>query len=238
MSRPDEGRLVEVITLSLEDGVAAEAGGAGRLEVVRDIHEDGLTPPVALVEQLLARVSIPLRVMVRPRNTFVVGDADHRAAIARDAARFADLPVDIVTGYVSAEAGGTVGIDEDALALVAERVPRARITVHRAIERVTGNPAAALHRCPAVDRVLSSGGAGEWGARAGQLAGLQDAITPVRVIVGGGVTPEAVDALAQHTALAELHVGRIARAEASFDRPVDAQVVAALVARWRGASHS
>lgn len=237
MSRPDEGRLVEVITLSLEDGVAAEAGGAGRLEVVRDIHEDGLTPPVALVEQLLARVSIPLRVMVRPRNTFVVGDADHRAAIARDAALFADLPVDIVTGYVSAEAGGTVGIDEDALALVAERVPRARITVHRAIERVTGNPAA-VHRCPAVDRVLSSGGAGEWGARAGQLAGLQDAIKPVRVIVGGGVTPEAVDVLAQQPALTELHVGRIARAEASFDRPVDAQVVAALVARWRGESHS
>jgi copper homeostasis protein len=38
--------LLEVIVLSVEDARAAEEGGADRLEVVRDIHLGGLTPPL------------------------------------------------------------------------------------------------------------------------------------------------------------------------------------------------
>jgi copper homeostasis protein len=223
---------LEVITLSVEDGHAAEAGGATRLEVVRDIHADGLTPDRRLVEQLLARVGIPLRVMIRPRNTFLVGDDRHRDEIAADAARFADLPVDVVTGYVRAGADGSAEIDEAALALVAERTPHARITVHRAIERVSGDPAAALRRCAAVDRVLSGGGAGSWASRAQALVRLQDAVAPVRVIVGGGVSMAGIDALAPCASLRELHVGRLARTGESYDAPVDARLVATLRDRW------
>ena len=225
-------RALEVIALSLEDALAAEEGGATRLEVVRDIHEDGLTPPVALVEQLLGRVSIPLRVMVRPRNTFIVGDQAHRDEIARDAAGFADLPVDIVTGYIRTSADGASEIDADALALVAGQVPRARITVHRAIERVNVDPAAALRACDQVDRVLSGGGAGAWVGRARALEALQASIAPVRVVVGGGVTPEGIEVLAACPTLRELHVGRIARQDASFANPVSVAVVASLAARW------
>ncbi len=223
---------LEVIALSVEDALAAEEGGATRLEVVRDIHEDGLTPDVRLVETLLSRVRLPLRVMVRPRNVFVVGDAAHRAEIVRDAEAFADLPVDLVTGYVLPTPSGGATVDEEALALVAGRAPRARLTLHRAIERVTVEPAAALHRCPAVDRVLSGGGAGPWSVRAAALQQLQAAIAPVRVIVGGGVTPEAIDVLLACPSLHELHVGRLARVGSSFDAPVDAAVVAALRRRW------
>ena len=225
---------LEIITLSVEDGIAAEDGGATRLEVVRDILEDGLTPDVRLVEHLLARVSIPLRVMVRPRNTFLAGDAVHQAEIARDAALFADLPVDVVTGYVCTAPDGSSTIDEAALAMVAERVPRSRITVHRAIERVSGDPASALHGCPAVDRVLSGGGSGTWPERAAVLERLQAAIAPVRVTVGGGVSMEGIDELVRRRTLRELHVGRLARAGASFDSPVDATVVAGLRKRWMG----
>ena len=234
-SRALDGAL-EIIVLSLDDALAAEQGGATRLEVVRDIHEDGLTPPVQLVEQLLARVGIPLRVMVRPRNVFEVGDPDHRDEIARDAALFAGLPVDIVTGYIRQDAQGRREIDEAALALVVERVPNARVTFHRAIERVDVDPAPAIARHAAVDHVLSGGGAGSWDTRAQALARLQQGIAPARVIAGGGITMEGIGALAAHAGLRELHVGRVARSGASFDAPVDAGVVAALRAQWFGAS--
>jgi copper homeostasis protein len=231
-SRATDGAL-EIIVLSLDDAIAAEDGGATRLEVVRDIHEDGLTPDVGLVERLLGRVRIPLRVMVRPRNTFLVADAAHRDDIAHDAALFADLPVDLVTGYVRPNrVDGRTELDEATLALVAERAPRARITFHRAIEHVEVDPAAALAACPAVDHVLSGGGPGTWHARADALAGLQAAISPIRVIVGGGVTMEAIGELASKPALRELHVGRIARAGESFRSPVDATIVATLRAHW------
>ena len=223
---------LEIITLSVEDGLAAEEGGATRLEVVSDILADGLTPDVRLVEDLLKRVGIPLRVMIRPRNTFLVGDEAHRDEIRRDASLFADLPVDVVTGYVRAAADGSSEIDEAALALVAERVPRARITVHRAIERISGDPGGALRRCAAVDRVLSGGGAGAWTSRAEALERLQSAIAPVRVIVGGGVTMDGLDVLAACPSLRELHVGRLARTGQSFSAPVDAGIVATLRKRW------
>lgn len=225
-------RELEVIVLSVDDAVAAEEGGATRLEVVRDIHEDGLTPSVRLVEELLDRVRIPLRVMVRPRNVFHVGDEEHRAEIARDAALFADLPVDIVTGYIQSDPGGVSALDDAALALVVEHAPRARVTVHRAIERVTVDPSESLRRHPQVDRVLSGGGAGGWTERADGLQRLQAAIAPVRVVVGGGVTEDGVEVLARRPSLRELHVGRIARAGASFEQSVSAEVVAALAARW------
>ena len=225
---------LEIIALSLDDALAAEEGGATRLEVVRDIHEDGLTPDVRLVELLLARVRIPLRVMVRPRNTFLVDDEAHRAEIARDAALFTDLPVDLVTGYVRAAADGSAELDEAALAQVAGLAPRARITVHRAIEHVDVDPAAALRRCPSVDRVLSGGGAGAWTVRADALERLQAGIAPIRVIVGGGVTMEAIAELVTRPALRELHVGRLARVGQSFAGPVDAAIVSALRAQWMG----
>jgi copper homeostasis protein len=225
-------RQLEVIVLSVDDAVRAEDGGATRVEVVRDIHEDGLTPAVALVDGLLARVRIPLRVMVRPRNTFLVGDRAHRDEIEADARRFADHPVDVVTGYVRPAADGSSELDEEALQLVARHVPKSRITVHRAVERLTADPANVLHRCSAVDRVLSGGGAGTWTERTARLVDLQARIAPVQVIVGGGVTSESVPVLAAESTLRELHVGRLARVRASFTEPVDPAVVAALRQQW------
>ena len=233
MSGSTPPRQLEVIVLSVDDAVRAEEGGATRVEVVRDIHEDGLTPAVALVDALLARVRIPLRVMVRPRNTFVVGDDAHRDEIEADARLFAGHPVDIVTGYVREAADGSSALDEEALALVAGQVPHARITVHRAVERLTADPTEALHRCAAVDRVLSGGGAGTWAERTARLVDLQARIGPVQVIVCGGVTADGVPVLAAEPTLRELHVGRLARVGASFIEPVDPAIVAALRQQFR-----
>ncbi len=37
--------LLEVIACSIDDAIAAERGGAGRLEVVSSLEAGGLTPP-------------------------------------------------------------------------------------------------------------------------------------------------------------------------------------------------
>lgn len=271
-------RQLEVIVLSVDEGVAAEQGGATRLEVVREIEAEGLTPEVALVERLLARVTIPLRVMIRPRNAFVLDDEAHRDEVRRDAARFADLPVDLVTGYVRAQGAAQSGISEfhdcrmanrlerlprsidhssilrfsnsrrgtpvgaqggdvldlDALALVTDVAPRAKLTVHRAIERVAPEAWAQVRACPHVDRVLSGGGAGDWTMRARTLASLQTAVDPVVVVVGGGVDRKGIDILAPCETLRELHVGRLARADSTFGTPVDAHRVSRLRRLWIG----
>ena len=57
--------VLEVIALDAEDAVAAQAGGADRLELVTDMAADGLTPPRETFAAIRAAVDIPLRVMLR-----------------------------------------------------------------------------------------------------------------------------------------------------------------------------
>ncbi|MBZ5592386.1 MAG: hypothetical protein LAP39_09125 [Acidobacteriia bacterium] len=62
--------LLEVIACSVADAVAAERGGAGRLEIVRALEAGGLTPLLSLVKEIVAAVSIPVRVMLRENPGF------------------------------------------------------------------------------------------------------------------------------------------------------------------------
>ena len=52
-------KLLEVIVTSVDEARAAEEGGADRLELLRDLDVEGLTPVLALVEDVLASVTIP-----------------------------------------------------------------------------------------------------------------------------------------------------------------------------------
>ena len=56
--------LLEIIVQTVDDARAAEAGGADRLEVVRDINQDGLTPSLGVVRAIQEATRLPLRVMV------------------------------------------------------------------------------------------------------------------------------------------------------------------------------
>ena len=47
---------LEVIATSVDDALAAEQGGAARVELVRSLDRGGLTPPLALVDAVLAHV--------------------------------------------------------------------------------------------------------------------------------------------------------------------------------------
>ena len=50
-----------------EEALKAESRGADRIEICSRLDLDGLTPSKDLVRKLVKRLSIPLKVMVRPR---------------------------------------------------------------------------------------------------------------------------------------------------------------------------
>lgn len=74
--------VLEVIALDVEDAVAAQAGGADRLELVTDMAADGLTPATATVTAIRAAVDIPVRVMLRLADGFAAGAVERLAAAA------------------------------------------------------------------------------------------------------------------------------------------------------------
>ena len=222
---------LEVIATSVADARAAEQGGAARIELVAALDFGGMTPPIALVEDVLAQVRIPVRVMVRQTERHEVADPVMRLRLVDQARLIGQKAVDgLVFGAL---ADGR--IDEPLLDAVAAASGRP-ITFHRAFEGLVdaATGLAVLARHPAVDRVLCDGGPGTWPERALRLSGwAAEASGGVQMLAGGGITEDALTALSEVQGLREVHVGRLVREPATVNGVVSAARVAGLVARLR-----
>ena len=96
-----DGIYLEIIACSLTDAIAAEQGGADRIELISHYEVGGLTPPLDLVRAVVAAVSIPVRVMLRDAESFFVPDRGDRAILERTARELNQLPIDgLVFGFL------------------------------------------------------------------------------------------------------------------------------------------
>jgi copper homeostasis protein len=220
--------ILEVIVTSVDDAIAAEKGGATRLEVISHFEQDGLTPSFALVEAVTRAVRIPIRVMMRERDDFVVQDEAELDRLCESARAFADLNVDgLVVGFLR-----DGQIDLTAMQRILACTPTLKATFHRAFEAVH-DPVAALavlRQLPQVDCVLTSGGDGDWPMRAQRLARLQvQCGAAIQVLVGGGVTRDVIDFVGETTPIRAFHLGRAVREP----QTVTGRVIAKRVAEMR-----
>ena len=60
--------LFEACVESVAEAVAAERGGAGRIELCVDLAVDGTTPPAEMIAEACRAVKVPVMVLVRPRG--------------------------------------------------------------------------------------------------------------------------------------------------------------------------
>jgi copper homeostasis protein len=59
--------IVEICANSYESAIAADKGGAHRIELCVDLSLGGLTPPLELIDRVIEKISIPVHVLIRPR---------------------------------------------------------------------------------------------------------------------------------------------------------------------------
>src|SRR5215813_7858155 len=110
--------ILEIIVCTVEDSVAAERGGANRLEIISQYEAGGLTPSFDLVREITSTVKVPARVMLRESEPFVVTDEDEIEKLCDAARAFAQLPVEgLVLGFLK-EAPGGMQIDHDLMSRV------------------------------------------------------------------------------------------------------------------------
>ncbi len=219
--------LLEVIACSVADAVAAERGGADRIELIARFDVGGLTPPLALVEQILAAVRIPVRVMLRANAGFGVADGTEFEALCATAAALERLQVDgLVLGFLR-----DGEIDLPAMQAVLAQAPHLHATFHRAFEALP-DPLAAirtLKTLPQIDHILTSGGERPWVEKVSDLAAQATAAGPeIALLLGGGLTADALPLIRERTPIREFHVGRAARVPAAIDGIVEAERVAGL----------
>ena len=69
--------LVEVCANSLESALNAERAGADRIELCSELAVGGITPSFGLLKVVSDKISIPVRVLIRPRSgDFTYSDAE------------------------------------------------------------------------------------------------------------------------------------------------------------------
>ncbi len=221
--------VLEVIALDVEDAVAAQAGGADRLELVTEMAADGLTPSPATVAAIRAAVDIDLRVMLRLADGFAAGDVDRLVGVAGELRQAgADQ---FVLGFLAADGG----VDLSAVERVVGALGGCRWTFHRAIDRAADRDALRkqLADLPGLDTYLTAGSA----------AGVDDGLPTLlaeaahdgepgyeqQILVGGGLRLDHVARL-RAGRIKAFHIGGAAR-PGGWRGPVSADAVA----QWRTA---
>ena len=197
--------LVEACVDSVASAVAAERGGAQRLELCDALFDGGTTPSAGMIAGCRAAVSIPVFVMIRPRGGgFVYSDAE-RDVMQRDVAIARELGAGgVVIGGLTRDGSVDVALVRS-LVDAAEGLP---VSFHRAFD-LTPDLAQSLEILAeaGVSRVLTAGGAATAAEGVRTLADLvRRAGSRIAVIAGGGVRQENVRQLVTASGVREVHV--------------------------------
>ena len=202
MSKPPF--LLEICAGSVTSCLAAQEGGAGRVEFCDNLLEGGTTPSYGAIASARDKLSIQLNVIVRPRGgDFLYSDVEFDV-MKRDILACKTLGIDgVVIGLLTAD--GDIDISRTKhLVELAESMP---VTFHRAFD-VARDPCKAMEDVilAGCDRLLTSGQEATATEGRGLIKELRKAAGERLVIMpGAGVRLNNIAQLVAETGCAEYH---------------------------------
>ena len=197
--------MVEVCANGVESCIAAQQGGADRVELCAGIPEGGTTPSYGEIKVARRVLSTTrLHVIIRPRGgDFLYTDLEVER-MAEDIALCRDLGVDgVVFGCLKAD--GSIDMEKNRYLM--ECSQGMSVTMHRAFDRAA-NPEQALEDAIALgfDRILTSGQHPKAIQGADLLTRLnRQAAGRIILMAGSGVTEQNIRQLHEETGLREFH---------------------------------
>ena len=206
---------VEVCANGVESCLAAQQGGADRVELCAGIPEGGTTPSygeIKVARRLLTTTR--LHVIIRPRGgDFLYSDLEVER-MAADIAMCRDLGVDgVVFGCLNSD--GTIDVEKNRYLMECSR--GMSVTMHRAFDRAA-DPQRALEEIIDLgfDRILTSGQQPKAVQGVELLAKLnRQAAGRIILMAGSGVTEQNIRDIREATGLHEFHFsGRESRPSA------------------------
>jgi copper homeostasis protein len=191
------GYLLEISVESVDAAMAAERGGAQRIEFCCNAREGGTTPSPELLRAVRERVRLPIVSMVRPRaGNFLYSDAEF-AAMRREVETAKEFQMDgVVLGLLNADGR----IDVERSAQLVEQARPLPVTYHRAFDEC-----ADLRK--SLEDVIKTGA-----ATAEQALGLlgdlvRSAAEQLIVMPGSGLHPGNIRDAVKKTGAREYHAG-------------------------------
>ena len=227
--------LIESCCTTLDEARAAQSRGAGRIELCVDLAGGGFTPPRDLIRDVVAALTIPVNVLIRPQawegssGAGRFGDCYQSTAQAPmdfaadvfvyDEAELQQMIEDIAYCRSVGVAGIVVGaltpvgaIDQPAMRRLIAAARPLPVTFHRAFDVCAENPFLAIDELIALGcaRLLTSGQASNaWEGRELIQKMVQYADGQLIILAGKGVTPDNLAALAAATGAKEFHGTRL-----------------------------
>lgn len=196
--------LVEAAVESLESALAAERGGADRIELCVNLVDGGTTPEAGLIAAVVERTKLPVFVLIRARAGGFVYSDEEIAAMSRDIALAGSIGIaGIVTGALTSDRS----IEAEHTRILVEAAAGLPVTFHRAFD-VVANPRDALDQVIdlGVSRVLTSGGATTALEGGDAIAALVDqARNRIAIMAGGGIREHNVRDVIMRTGVREIH---------------------------------
>jgi copper homeostasis protein len=198
--------LLEISVETLEAAMAAERGGADRIELCGNLSVGGVTPDAELVRAVRAQVRIPIFSMVRPRaGDFVYSSAEF-SEMRRSIVDAKDSGMDgVVLGVLTKERR----VDVERTRELVEFAKPLPVTYHRAFDE-SADLRQALEDViqSGAKRILTSGGAKSALKGAAMLAELVEAAADrIIVVPGAGLSAANIRGIAQRTKACEFHSG-------------------------------
>jgi len=147
--------LIEVCAAHIQSAVAAQEGGASRVELCDNLYEGGTTPSYATIKLARAKLKIGLNVMIRPRGSdFCYSDLEFEI-MKEDILVCKNLGADGVVFGILLPDGN---VDITRTLQLANMAKPMSVTFHRAFD-MTPEPFKTMEQLVelGVDRILTSG---------------------------------------------------------------------------------
>jgi copper homeostasis protein len=198
--------LLEISVESLEAAVAAERGGADRIELCGNLSIGGITPATGLLRAVRAQLRIPIFPIVRPRAGDFLYSTGEFAEMKRSIASTKESGADgVVLGILTSGRRVDVARTRE-LVEMAKPLP---VTYHRAFDE-----AANLHQSledvieTGARRILTSGGTKSALEGAAVLAKLvETAGERIIIVPGAGINAANIREVVPRTKAREFHSG-------------------------------
>jgi copper homeostasis protein len=196
---------LEVCVDSLESAIAAQKGGADRIELCDNLYEGGTTPSAGMIEIARKYLDLKIQVIIRPRGgDFLYSDREFEV-MKKDIEFAKKMKADgVVIGILKSDA--TIDIEKSK-----ELVELARpisVTFHRAFD-MTPDPFKALEDVinTGADRLLTSGQLNEAPQGAKLIAELVS-LAGDRIIImpGAGINQDNIHDMVNITGACEYHL--------------------------------
>lgn len=197
--------ILECCVDSVESAIAAERGGANRLELCSALVIGGLSPSKALFEKVRKAVNIRIHVLLRPRfGDFCYTQHEHEI-IKEEIKMFRELGADgVVIGTLKPD--GSLNMEQ--MKELMEEAGNMSVTLHRAFD-MCQDPIQTLEDVKqlGINTILTSGQKNSCIDGAALLAELvEKAEQKVDILIGAGVDDSVIQELYEKTGATSYHM--------------------------------